>query len=260
MTARPLKKVLHRFTPQLYDFLRLLTRRHRVLSRILRELGQNRLAPVVQDGPFKGMRFVRLGTSSEELPMLLGCYEAELHDPLESMLARRPGVIVNIGCGEGYYAVGIARLLPESIVYAFDSKPEALRLCARVSAINGVADRVRMARGVRPSDLAALPLGGGLLLCDCEGCEYALLDPITVPALATCDMLVELHDTTDATQPAAMLARFRSTHDITLVPFAPHFPARERIIAQLSRAEDRASAAAERMADQQWAILRTRAR
>src|SRR4051812_42950342 len=109
MIAELLKGALRRIAPGALNTLRLQTRRRRLLRRVLRAQGQHGPDPVVLNGPFKDMRFVCLGTSSGELPMVLGSFEAELHDHLERFLARAPRVVVNIGCAEGYYAVGIAR-------------------------------------------------------------------------------------------------------------------------------------------------------
>jgi hypothetical protein len=262
VSVASLREALRAFSPRAYRLLRLLAPRQRLIGRILRDRGQDSRMPIIQDGPFKGMRFLRQGTSSEELPMLLGCYEAELHRPLEAILARQPPVVVNVGCGEGYYAVGLARRLPGAVVYAFDSTPAARSLCARVADINDIGDhRMHIGQSVSPSDLARLPLDNGLVVCDCEGCEYSLLDPQIVPALQTCDLIVELHDPKDALEPVEMLRRFRSSHDIRLVPFVPRCPERERITAWLPRARDRALAAAERtMLDQHWVVMEARAR
>jgi protein-L-isoaspartate O-methyltransferase len=51
---------------------------------------------------------------------LLGAYEHSLHDVLLKPVSRQPDPIINVGCAEGYYAVGLARLLPDATVYAFD--------------------------------------------------------------------------------------------------------------------------------------------
>ena len=52
-------------------------------------------------------------------PKLLCCYEAELHPAIERAAARNPQLIVTIGCAEGYYAVGMARVLLAARVHAF---------------------------------------------------------------------------------------------------------------------------------------------
>ncbi len=78
---------------------------------------------VVQSGPFAGMKLSQnevwkdgnLGTK------LLGCYEKELHGFIEDEIKRlsnRPSRIVDIGCAEGFYSVGLAlRLLAVTLKY-----------------------------------------------------------------------------------------------------------------------------------------------
>ena len=48
------------------------------------------------------------------LPKLLGCYEAALQPHLLALAEGRPVVVQKIGCAEGWYAVGMARLLPNA--------------------------------------------------------------------------------------------------------------------------------------------------
>ena len=262
MNTSSLRAALRRVAPRVYGLLRPFTGRQRRYSRILRELGVDHLKPVVQAGPFVGMTFLRWATTGAILPKVLGCFEEELHAALEAALTERPRVVVNIGCGEGYYAVGIARRLPTCMVYAFDADRTAREQCAQLATLNAVADRVHIGGVLRPKDLVGLPIEGGLVVCDCEGCEYTLLDPHAVPTLATCDLIVELHDIDDGSQPAAMLARFNSSHELALVAYAPHSAERARVAARLSRLEDRALAVVDeaRLPGQQWAVLRPRAR
>src|ERR1700686_4848787 len=67
-------------------------------------------AGVVQSGPFKGMRLSDQTTwgDGDLGAKILGCYEQELWPHLEG--ARRGAYrrVINVGCAEGYYAVGLA--------------------------------------------------------------------------------------------------------------------------------------------------------
>src|SRR5262245_30471234 len=85
----------------------------------------------VLSGPFAGMMIPSVvghwddGNSGCKL---IGSYEYELHDAIRYVQWRKPEVVINIGCAEGYYAIGFARLLGVP-VYAFDSNKAALALC-----------------------------------------------------------------------------------------------------------------------------------
>ena len=56
---------------------------------------------VVRAGPFAGLRYpVAQAAGSSLAPKLLGTYELEIHDFVESAIKKRPTRIVNIGAGE----------------------------------------------------------------------------------------------------------------------------------------------------------------
>jgi hypothetical protein len=111
-------------------------------------------------------------------------------------LARRGHTaVVDIGCAEGYYAIGLARMLPNVQVYAYDTDPDARRLCAEMASANGVADRVHVGGFCSAEALRDIPLGShALIISDCEGYELSLFTPETAAALADHDLLIEVHD------------------------------------------------------------------
>jgi glycosyltransferase involved in cell wall biosynthesis len=172
---------------------------------------------VVQSGPFAGMKYLPTSACGPLLPKLLGCYEAELHGTLERAARRPYRRVVNVGCGEGYYAVGLARLLPGVQVYAFDTEELARSLCAQLAALNGVAERVLVGGKCEAARLRELAGPGTLVLCDCEGGERELLRPELVPGLRQCDILVELHDAVSPGTSQAVLSRFEPTHEVTRI-------------------------------------------
>ncbi|MDA8126147.1 MAG: methyltransferase domain-containing protein [Deltaproteobacteria bacterium] len=120
-----------------------------------------------------------------------------IHDP-ERMLSPfiRPGLtVVDIGCGMGYFTIGLARLVgPEGRVIAVDLQPQMLAALGRRADQAGLADRI-VPRLARPDSLEVaaradfalafwmahevpdkrrffgeifrfLKLGGSLLLCE----------------------------------------------------------------------------------------------
>jgi hypothetical protein len=86
---------------------------------------------VVLSGPFKGMKYPNLEAFGSCIyPKILGSYERELHDTLNSISNTRYSEIIDVGCAEGYYAVGLSLQHPEARVYAYDIDETARRLCA----------------------------------------------------------------------------------------------------------------------------------
>lgn len=182
----------------------------------------------VVDGPFAGMRLTDAVSWSDNdvVAKSLGCYEAELHRPLAALLARAPDVVVNVGCAEGYYAVGLARRLPEARVLAFDIAPEAQGVCALAARLNAVAARVDIGgrcsadRFAEIVSVAERPLA----LIDCEGDELALIAERNLPALARCDLIVECHDFIVPEISSTLFARLAPSHDLEIVGEAARNP------------------------------------
>src|SRR4051812_14244715 len=111
------KVSLHSLAPRPYEALRGVWHKYRELwlarlerqrTRINRAILE-RYGPVVLSGPFAGMAYVRQAAGSCLAPKLIGCYEAELHGVVARILRTGYTQIVDIGCAEGYYAVGLAR-------------------------------------------------------------------------------------------------------------------------------------------------------
>ena len=98
-----------------------------ITDTLLPQLGDRVVA-----GPFAGMTYPPDSAEGYFVPKLLGCYEQELHPALAQFCQGRPGTVLNIGCAEGYYAVGLARALPNVTIYAWDIAPNAREKTARM--------------------------------------------------------------------------------------------------------------------------------
>ena len=173
-----------------------------------------RNGPTVAHGPFSGMTYP-VGTSEGgRAPRLLGAYEASLHPVIETVIARGYPQVLDLGCAEGYYAVGLARRMPASTIHARDSDPQARSLCTTLAQANGVADRLHIGPEVAHADLALCAEAPTFILCDIEGAEDALLDPARAPALTRADLLVETHSPKTLDR---LTDRFAPSHQITRI-------------------------------------------
>ena len=141
------------------------------------------MAPKYGPARSRGWTSLPQSTHGCHIAKLLGCYEQPLQPFIEQAIRAAYPVVLNIGCAEGYYAVGMARRMPATRVHAFDIDPAAQRVCAELAAKHGVADRVRIGARFTPDDFAAYAGQKTLVLCDIEGGEKDLLDPETAPAL-----------------------------------------------------------------------------
>jgi SAM-dependent methyltransferase len=175
----------------------------------------------VKHGVFRGMICPpHPANSNLFFPPLLGCYEQELQPTLAEICQQPYSEIVDIGCAEGYYAVGLARRIPSAkTIFAYDNNEEAIALCREAATLNGVGDRVVTGAFCDAETLINLPLGSrALIFCDCEGYEKALFTPAVAQRLAKHDVLVEIHDGVDLYISSQIRGLFEATHDIVSIP------------------------------------------
>jgi len=204
----------------------------------------------VASGPFAGMKLDYEALPVHAAPKFLGTYEMELHGCIERAIELAPRYILNVGCAEGFYAVGFAMRLPDSQIFAADADPKALRATLRNAKLNNVQSRVYGVGIVKPRQFDTyLKPDASLLVMDCEGAEFTLLNPDNDPILLRTHILVEVHP--EFGSELDIIARFTQTH-------------RPKTINQISRSEpatrpipgiDFVRAADERRGRDRWVFL-----
>lgn len=217
----------------------------------------------VLHGPFRGLQYPQLyAVCSALLPKLVGCYEAELHPIIDDIGRQNYEVVVDIGCAEGYYAVGLARYLPNTMVYSFDTNPLALKLCEGMATANGVRDRIHLAALCDTARLTGIPCKGrGLIVCDCEGFELDLFPPALPAQLGNFDLLIETHDFITPGITACLASRFAKTHTIhTIVSGQLRRIEDYPELARLTLAERHVATAENRPCTMHWIWLTTHIR
>lgn len=197
----------------------------RQLNALLRHMGQWRSTVLgntffrhhgltIYAGVFKGMEYLDHSTEGCLLPRLLGCYEQELHDDLRAFADEGLDAIVDIGCAEGYYAVGLARLMPEVTVHAYDTDALARQSCRVLAERNGVSDRIQIGETFSGDMFEPFTDRRTLVMIDTEGFEEQLMRPDQWPALARLAVIMETHPDKHPDIVATMHQRFSATHDI----------------------------------------------
>jgi hypothetical protein len=199
---------------ELNELLRLLGRWR---SRMLANTYLHHEGAKIRSGPFAGMEYVAVATEGALIPRLLGTYESELHPHLAAFAAEGVDTVVDVGCAEGYYAVGLARLMPQATIHAYDIDPKARAACAELAAKNGVAERVLIGEAFKPEGFEAFAGRRVLVMVDAEGAELEILRPDLSPALARMNLIVETHDIYRRGALEEILRRFSPTHQIALV-------------------------------------------
>jgi hypothetical protein len=195
-------------------------RSRRLCERQMHDLGLDTLAREISrkndgrvaSGPFRGMRMdCDALPAYAVVPKLLGTYEQELHPALERAIECGPNSILNVGCADGFYAVGMAMRLPQATIYAADPDPKAIRATMRNAKLNGVTKQVVPIGIIHPGEFDRyLSPFHSLLIMDCEGAEFSLLNQKNDPVLSSVDMIVEIHP--EAGSSERLWRRFEKTH------------------------------------------------
>ena len=167
----------------------------------------------VTQGPF---RELSLNTSDCYPPMLLGTYEQELHDIFYNWFEQKPRDLVCVGAAEGYYAVGMAKRDPTLSVIAFELDSYQRSQLGEVIRQNKVSNVTILKRCTQEALSNALRSISSTpyLICDIEGGEVELLDPIQITALKQAVILVEIHEELVNGCEELIRNRFKDSHNI----------------------------------------------
>jgi len=172
----------------------------------------------IKGGPFKGMKYIPVANCSRLMPKIIGCYESAIIPWILDIPMRKYEVILDVGCAEGYYAIGFAFQNYANKIYAFDIEEEALDNARQLASINKVSDKIvfdGLCDEVKISTLCKDRKA--LVFCDIEGAEKTLLDPNKIPMLREVDLIVESHDFIVPGMINKLIERFQGTHHIEIV-------------------------------------------
>jgi hypothetical protein len=149
----------------------------------------------VRTGFMKGLKYPGFSSyGSSIFPKLSGTYEGELNQVFLQLKETNYSFIIDVGCAEGFYAVGLAKQFNEAKVFAFDLSEKAQELCKGMAELNNVIDRVNVNQECTSENLTELVNGQrSLIICDCEGYERQLFNMENVASLGQSDLIIELH-------------------------------------------------------------------
>ncbi len=173
---------------------------------------------IVRHGPFKGMKYPSSASTGVPFAKLIGSYERELQPLIKQLCQVNYTEVIDIGCAEGYYAVGFAMRLKSAKIYAFDIDERAIRSCKKMAEANQVADRIVYGNVCDEETLMKIPITQKtLIFCDCEGCEKDLFSKKVAGYFRNSDLLIEIHDFKDLYISSTIRSNFENTHDIKVI-------------------------------------------
>ena len=172
----------------------------------------------VLNGPFSGMLYPEMSSlGSTFIPKLIGSYEAELHPIIEELIGKGYHEIWDVGCAEGYYAVGFAIRSKDSFVRAFDIDPNSRINCLKMAKLNSVENRVQISEKCTAETINESDFSKGLIISDCEGYEYDLIKTVNLKE-KNLDFLIEVHEwPIDSNMDKKIRSLFQETHQVQIV-------------------------------------------
>lgn len=173
----------------------------------------------VLSGPFKGLTYDSLSSAGSALtPKILGSYEDELHNSVTDLIKNNYKTVIDIGSAEGYYAIGLAKILREAKVYAYDIDLSANSLCKKMALKNGVDNRVSILQEFNDDEARKYKDQHALLICDCEGFEDKIFSNSNISLFENHDIIIELHDLVVPGIQEKLKSLFNETHLISTIP------------------------------------------
>ena len=173
---------------------------------------------IVQNGPFKGMIYQCKNFWGNIYPKLIGSYECELFDILNKLLHYNFKNVINVGCAEGYYAVGFALKSNVEKIIAVDPLKSSREEVISLSKKNKVEDKIELKAWTSTKRLSNLVSDRTLIIMDCEGSEVGYLKNNISTNFDKAHILCEIHDFDDHPNIGIDLKnRFYKSHKIKIL-------------------------------------------
>jgi hypothetical protein len=190
------------------------------LSKQLSEM----LNSTVSYGPFKGLRLSENSSwgATDRGAMLLGLYEREILETLERM-ADKEKAFINLGAGDGYYALGVlvGSLFKET--YCFEQSIYGQSILETNAEKNQVANRIKVFGKADGNFFKLIPeryWQNSVILCDIEGGEFSIFTKDVFSKFGKSQIIIEIHDwffQDAALKMQKMLENFSDTHSCSKV-------------------------------------------
>ena len=172
----------------------------------------------VLNGAFKGLQYPSLDiTESALVPKIVGSYEYQLQPWLHRIINTSYSDIIDIGSAEGYYAVGLAKRMPNTVVHCYDINEKDIEFSKQMAKVNNVSNLTWNAFCNENTLLNFAYRGKTLIICDCEGYELELFTKTVADKCKRVDFLIELHDVINPVISSQILSIFQYTHTFNVV-------------------------------------------
>ena len=163
-------------------------------------------------GKFKDLNFIKSVRGSEFSPKYFGTYENEL-DPYFNLFTG--AILIDIGCDDGYYSIGLLKNKYVKQVYAFEINEYSIKnLIKNINSNLFKSDKL-IFQEMFVSSFESIEKcfdnsNEFLIKCDIEGGEYSLFSDEMIEAISAykCSLIIETHINSELEE--EMIKRFES--------------------------------------------------
>lgn len=191
------------------------------LNKIIKQMTSS----TIVSGPFAGVKLGHYNIWGDDdiSSKLLGTYEHTIHHYINHITQSgvKYAAIINIGCADGYYIMGMHKHFPDARFYGIDINNTAKSALKANAVLNNMKDDMLSfdTNTDNLQDIVSLYVNNMqhvLIICDCEGAEINILDPTSCPSLTSkfVTILVECHDQFNNMITPMLTSRFAPSHDI----------------------------------------------
>lgn len=184
----------------------------------------------IYGGPFCGLKIPSGHYLSTRPYWTVGCYEEELHQIFKLYISSPPTKFIEVGSAHGYYAVGIASKIHDICVIAYETESNLHNDLLELAELNNVEKKIIQKGCCTVEDLRNDVAPGSLVLVDCEGGEFELLDMDKIPELEFSHIICETHDFLKPGITPELIHRFKNTHSISYITEQLRNPNNYRIL------------------------------
>lgn len=195
----------------------------------------------LSSGIFEGAKFRHLAwNSSDKASILSGSYEHEVQSWLSENITRMDRDVINIGAGDGLYAVGLLHSGFAARVFCFETNPQSRKLITKNATLNNLQEEHLVVQGTfnniadsLSTSLKDFRFNDSLFIVDVEGAEFEILSPEFFEIFRSSAGLVEIHDPQG--QKAAELKLLAETfYDVKVIKTQGRDPMEFPALAKLS--------------------------
>lgn len=167
-------------------------------------------------GPFSGLRIPNALINELTLPEILGLYESCLFKVWEKLISKKINNIMMIGGHMGYYSAALSYLFQPDRMVVFEREISLHALILEWAKVNEI-NSLQLFEEATASTFKNWENEINLIVCDCEGEEIDLLNPLEFEWQKKCDIVVEVHPFYQKNLAGTLVRRFIKTHKISII-------------------------------------------